>query len=175
MNRCHIVGLSAIAAISLAMLPASAFAQQKQHVSYKSLAENTKYTQQNVIDVGDVPGHQVRIYEIRRTFPTNPPVINGLKLAEQWTRGTSDYIDNNGTSTTYGVYVMENGDKFFTRSSLVAQSPAPGKLSNLVIGTVTGATGKLAGMQGLVRSTGSAEPKAGVNENQTEIDYWFEK
>jgi hypothetical protein len=26
-----------------------------------------------------------------------------------------------------------------------------------------------------VRSTGSAEPKAGVNENQTDIDYWFNK
>jgi hypothetical protein len=26
-----------------------------------------------------------------------------------------------------------------------------------------------------VRSTGSAEPKAGVNETQTDIDYWFNK
>jgi hypothetical protein len=58
---------------------------------------------------------------------------------------------------------------------LLAQSPAPGKLNFWSTGTVTGATGKLAGMQGLVRSTGSAEPKAGVNETQTEIDYWFEK
>jgi hypothetical protein len=174
MNRRH-VGLTAIAAIGLAMLPASAFAQQKQHVSYKSPAENTKYTQQTILDVGDVPGHQVRLFEIHRTYPANAPVINGLKLAEQWTRGASDYIDTNGTSTTYGIYVMENGDKFFTRSSLVAHSPAPGKLTNLVTGTITGATGKLAGMQGLVQSTGSAEPKAGVNDNQTVIDYWFEK
>ena len=174
-NRRHLIGLSAITGIGLASLLASAFAQEKQHVSYKSLPENTKYTQQNIIDVGDVPGHQVRIYEIHRTFPTDPPMINGLKLVEQWSRGASDYIDNNGTNTSYGVYVMENGDKFFTHSSLVAQSPAPGKLNTWTTGTVTGATGKLAGMRGLVRSTGSAEPKAGVNETKTEIDYWFEK
>jgi hypothetical protein len=168
--------LAAAAVLGLTVaIPAGALAQQRQHVSYKSLTENTKYTQQNIIDVGDTPGHQVRLYEIHRTYPTNPPVINGLKLVEQWTRGTSDYIDNNGTSTTYGVYVMENGDKFFVRSSLVAQSPSPGKLANLVTGTITGATGKLAGLQGLVRSTGSAEPKAGVNENQTDIEYWFAK
>jgi hypothetical protein len=168
--------LAAAAVLGLtAPMSVGAFAQQMQHVSYKSLPENTKYTQQNIIDVGDMAGHQVRLYEIHRTYPTNPPVINGLKLAEQWTRGTSDYIDNNGTGTTYGVYVMENGDKFFVRSSLVAQSPAPGKLTNLVTGTITGATGKLAGMQGVVRSMGSAEPKAGVNENQTDIEYWFAK
>jgi hypothetical protein len=87
------------------------------HVSYKFLPENTKFTQQNIIDVGDAPGHQVRIIEIHRTFPTNPPMFNGLKLVEQWSRGTSDYIDNNGSATTYGVFIMENGDKFFTRSS----------------------------------------------------------
>lgn len=157
-------------------LPSSdAIAQQKQHVSYKSPPENAKYTQQTIIDVGDVPGHQVRLFEIHRTHPANQPVVDGLKMMEQWTRGSSDYIDNNGSSVTYGIYVFENGDKFFTRSSLVAQSPAPGKLTNLVVGTITGGTGKLAGIQGLVRSTGSAEPKAGVNETQTEIDYWFNK
>src|SRR5260370_2080412 len=108
MNRIIPPTLTAIMFLCLAVaLPTGgAVAQQNQHVFYKTTAENSKYTQQNVIDVGDVPGHQVRIYEIHRTYPTNPPVINGLKLVEQWTRGTSDYIDNNGTSTTYGVYVL---------------------------------------------------------------------
>ena len=161
----------ALLSMAIALQASDAAAQQKQHVSYKTTAANSKYTQQNVIDVGDVPDHQVRIYEIHRTYPTNPPVINGLKLAEQWTRGTSDYIDNNGTSTTYGVYVLENGDKFFVRSSLVAQSGVPGKLTNSVIGIITGGTGKLAGIQGIVRSSGTAEPKAGLNDNSTDIDY----
>jgi hypothetical protein len=160
---------------AIALPTGNAMAQEKQHVSYKSPAENAKYTQQTILDVGDAPGHQVRLFEIHRTYPANQPVVAGLKLVEQWTRGSSDYVDNNGTSVTYGVYVFDNGDKFFTRSSLVAQSPGPGKLNNLVVGNITGGTGKLAAIQGVVRSTGSAEPKAGVNENQTDIDYWFNK
>ena len=164
-----------LAVLGLCFLGADALAQQKQHVSYKVTSENSKYTQQHVIDVGDLPGHQVRIFELHRTFPSNPPVINGLKLSEQWTRSATDYIDNTGSSVTYGVYIMENGDKFFTRGNLVAQSPAPGKLNNWVAGTITGGTGKLAGIQGVIRSSGSAEPKAGTNETQTDIDYWFDK
>jgi len=73
------------------------------------------------------------------------------------------------------VYVLENGDKFFTRSSLVAHSAGSGKLTNVTVGNITGGTGKLAGIQGIVRTSGSAEPKAGVNEVQTDIEYSIEK
>src|SRR6266436_3923415 len=111
--------LTAITMLCLAVaLPAGdAVAQQKQKVSYKTPPENTKYTQQNLLEVGDVPGHQVRIYEIHRSYPNNAPVINGVKLKEQWTRGMSDYTDNNGPNTNYSFYVLENGDKFFTQAS----------------------------------------------------------
>jgi hypothetical protein len=40
-------------------------------------------------------------------------VINGVAIKEQRTRAISEYTDNNGPGTTYGVYVLENGDKFF--------------------------------------------------------------
>jgi hypothetical protein len=93
MNRVTAFTLTTMALLSLAVaLPAAdAVAQQKQRISYKVSAENSKYTQQHVIDVGDVPGHQVRVYEIYRSFPNNAPVINGLKMKETWTRATSDY------------------------------------------------------------------------------------
>jgi hypothetical protein len=176
MNRRSTLNISATAALGLALSVSNAVAQQKQHVSYKSPSEkNAKYTQQQAIDVGDMSGHQVRVYEIHRTFPTNPPVINGLKLAETWTRAISDYVDNNGMSINYTVYVLENGDKFFTRGTLVAQSVEPGKLSNSIASIITGGTGKVAGIHGIVRSSGVAEPKAGVNENQTDIDYSIDK
>jgi hypothetical protein len=50
-----------------------------------------------------------------------------------------------------------------------------GKITTTSAGTITGATGKLVGMQGIIRTTGTAQPTAGVNENQTDIEYWFQK
>ena len=177
MNRVTAFTLTTMALLSLAVaLPAAdAVAQQKQHISYKVSAENSKYTQQHVIDVGDVPGHQVRVYEIYRSFPSNAPVINGLKVKETWTRATSDYTDGNGTSTTYGVMTMETGDKIFTRGALVAQSAGGGKLTATGVATITGGTGKLAGIQGTTRSVTQADLKAGFNETQNELEYWMEK
>jgi hypothetical protein len=175
MNRRNALNLYAIAALGLALSTSNAMAQQKQHVSFKTPAENTKYTQQQAIDVGDVPGHQVRVYEIHRTYPNNAPVINGVKLVESWSRGITDYIDGNGPNTTYNIYILENGDKFFTRAALVAQSLGSGKIATTSAGSITSGTGKLAGIQGIIRTTGTAEPKAGVNENLTEIDYSIEK
>jgi hypothetical protein len=173
MNRRTKLTLTTVAllCLAIAVLAGGASAQQAQHVSYKVGAENSKYTQQQFLDVGDVAAHQVRSFEIYRTFPANAPVINGVKMKEQWTRGISDYVDNNGTATTYSVYVLENGDKFFTRGTTLARSAGPGKLTNMTVSYISGGTGKLAGIQGFVRTTGSAEPKAGVNETQVEIEY----
>jgi hypothetical protein len=97
MNRRATLTLATMAALlSGIALPANeALAQEKQHVSYKVTAENSKYTQQQFLDVGDIPGHQVRSFEIYRSFPSNPAVINDAKLKETWTRGVSDYINNN--------------------------------------------------------------------------------
>jgi hypothetical protein len=161
--------------VATVLAAVDAAAQEKQQVSFKTSAENTKYTQQHMIDVGDFPGHQVRVYEIHRTFPNNAPVVSGVAIKEQWTRAISDYTDNNGPGTTYGIYVLENGDKFFTRSSLVAQSTGAGKLTASTVGYITGGTGKFAGIKGIVRTVNTADPKAGVNEGQTEIEYTLAK
>ncbi len=160
----------ALLLLAVALPAGDAVAQEKQHVSFKSPAEDTKYPQQQVIDVGDVPGHQVRIFEIHRTYPTNAPVIAGMKLVEQWTRGLSDLTDNNGTAVTYGVYVLENGDKFFVRSTVLDKSAGAGKLVNWVVGTITGGTGKLAGIQGVVRSTecGGAQKRTSTRTTSTD-------
>jgi hypothetical protein len=91
-----------VAAIAMLSLPASrALAQNSQRVFFPTSAENTQYTQQHVIEVDDAPGHQVRVFEIHRTFPKDPPVIGGLRLKEEWNRGMSDYTDNSGPATYY--------------------------------------------------------------------------
>ena len=102
-------------------------------------------------------------------------MINGIKLKEQWTRGVSDYIDTNGTAFNYNIFVMENGDKFFVRTSVLAQnnSKPDGSKQSVATSTgfITGGTGKLAGITGFVRSVNVFDPKAGLNEGQTEIEY----
>jgi hypothetical protein len=54
-----------------------ALAEQKQRLIFKVDAANTKYPQQYTIDVDDVPGHQVRLFEIRRTYPSDAPASTG--------------------------------------------------------------------------------------------------
>ena len=90
------IALGITITIGMALTAPVAVAQQKHHVSYDTPATQTTYTQQHIIDVGDIPGHQARLFEIRRTYGNDAPLINGSKLKEQWTRGMSDYIDNNG-------------------------------------------------------------------------------
>ena len=40
------------------------------------------YTQQHEIEVGDVPGHKVRIFEIRAKFTDEAPRYAGVKVVE---------------------------------------------------------------------------------------------
>lgn len=153
----------------------SAWAQEKQKISYKVTADNSKYTQRNTIDVGDEPGHQLTLFEIHRTFPSNAPVIGGVKLKETFTRGYADYINSNGLSVNYTVYTLDNGDKFYSHSSTMGQADAAGKRTTVGVGQILGGTGKFAAMKGLVRSTGVSDGKANFNETQTEIEYWIAK
>lgn len=172
MNRRTALTLTTMALLCLAVaLPAgNAVAGEKQKVSFKAPAENSTYAQQLNIDVADVPNHIVRIFDIRYTFPNNAPVINGLKLVESREHGTADRIDGNGPGTSYWVFMMENGDRFFARSASVVQTTS-GKLSATQVGYITGGTGKFVGMQGIVRTSVSFNPTAGFAETQADIEY----
>jgi hypothetical protein len=159
------------AAMAMLSLPATdLLANESQRVFFPTSAENTKYTQQHLIEVGDVPGHHVRLFEIRRTFPNDPPIIGGLALKEEWNRGVSDYTDSSGPASFYGVYVLENCDKFFTYSTAVSRKAGAG-LSAVTVGRITGGTGKFANMRGTIYAVRTADPSAGINEGQTEIEY----
>ena len=171
MNR---LGLASVAGLCLVMsLPAgTAVAQQKQQVSFKVPAENIKYGVQQNVAVGDELGHIVRVFELHQTFPSNAPVISGLKLAETWQRGIADIADGAGTTSSYYVFVMENGDKFFVRNANVIQPAAAGKLVATGVGHITGGTGKLEKIQGIARQLTTFDPIAGVaGDSQMEIEY----
>lgn len=148
----------------------NAIAQEKQHASIKSSNENNKITQQQNVEVGDIPNHVVRVYEVRRTFPNNAPSVNGLKLVEEWDRGTIDLTGGYGTGPSYMTFVFENGDKLFVRGAIVVQT-ASGKLNSTNVGTITGGTGKLATVQGVLHGVTNFDYKTGFTENQGELEY----
>jgi len=105
-------------------------------------------------------------------FPSNAPVISGLKLAETWQRGIADIADGAGTTSSYYVFVMENGDKFFVRNANVIQPAAAGKLVATGVGHITGGTGKLEKIQGIARQLTTFDPIAGVaGDSQMDIEY----
>jgi hypothetical protein len=158
----------------LCLAAGNGIAQEKKHVSFKAPAENSKFTQQLIVDVGDVPDHIVRAFEIHFTYPNNAPVINGLKLAETWGRGITDYIDGNGSATVYVVIAMENGDRVFARVTGVTSKTSE-KLAATQVGYITGGTGKLAEMRGIVRISSNFDYKTGFNESQFDIDYLIDK
>jgi hypothetical protein len=159
-----------ICAVAALFIDNQAVAQQ--HVSVKNSAENAKYIVSQNVDIGDIPNHIVRIFEIRRTFPNNTPVINGLKVVEEWDRGVVELIDGNGSAApNYIIYTMENGDKLFTRIASLVQTTPDGKLTISTVGYITGGTGKLAGIQGTVRGSANTDYKTGFNESQVDIEY----
>jgi hypothetical protein len=176
MNRPTTLMLTTMALLFLAAaLPAgSANAQEKQRISFKMPAENTKYTQSVSLSVPDVPNHILRAYDVHTTYANNAPVINGVKLVESSITGIGDRFDGSGDGRRYYVFVMENGDKFFVRDSQTVQNRS-GKTNDSGSGLITGGTGKLAGMHGLVLQSGSFDIKAGLAESQFDIEYWIEK
>ena len=63
----------------------------------------------------------------------------GLSLSRIGTGVLLTVLHGSGSATVYTAFTMENGDKFFARSSLVIDSTA-GKLTATQVGRITGGT-----------------------------------
>ena len=166
--------------ISLAVCGISAAtAQEKCKMSWDVPAANSNFTQQHVIDVGDVPGHQVRILELHRVFPDDKPNCEGLKRVESWNRGYSDYVDRNGHTWGYLIVVLENGDKIFGELSgttqTVANPDGSKKSTATVVTKYTGGTGKYQGIRGIEQGISVFDPDKNLNQGHFEAEYWIEK
>jgi len=175
-NR-HALGLLLPAV--LVCLSGHGMAQEKQQTSWKVPEANTKYTQRLNIDVGDVPGHVVRIYEIQRKFADPPPVFAGTRAVEGWDRGHADYVNLNGPSWGYTIFDMANGDKVFAHFNGAVRTTvgSDGKKQTVYSGTtlLTGGTGKFKGIRGLFHEIDNVDIAAGISETNGTGEYWFEK
>jgi hypothetical protein len=173
-------GLLLAAAVALfSFSPGELAAQEKCKMKWEVPAANAKYTEQHVIDVGDVPGHQIRIFELHRTFPNDQPNCEGLKRVEEWNHGYSDYIERNGRAWGYVTTVFENGDKIFGEWSGTSQTvvAADGSKKSTFSGVVvyTGGTGRYQGVRGLERDSVVFDPEKNFNQSQSEAEYWLQK
>ena len=158
---------------------AEALAQEKCKMSWEIPPANATYTGQHAFDVEDVPGHQVRIFEIRRTLADEEPNCEGLKLVEQWLRGYSDYVERNGPTWGYSVTLLENGDKIFAAFSGAVQTTVNPDGSHTTEATTvhkwTGGTGQYQGVRGIQRETTVFDPDTNFNETRAEVEYWLDK
>ena len=137
--------------VALILFAPQVSAQNRCKMSWESPPSDTKYHQQLALDVGDIPGHQIQIFELHRVYSDAKPNCEGLKWVEQWARGFRDVIDRNGHVWDYDVKTFENGDKIFARndgSSQTVVSPDGAKKSTATgVTTLTGGTGKFRGIQ----------------------------
>jgi hypothetical protein len=152
-------------------------AQERCKVSEDATAAKSNYTQQQVLDVGDVPGHQIRVFELHRTYANDKPNCEHLKRAESWTRAYSDYIDRNGRAWGYEVTSLENGDKIFAQFDGTSQTmvAADGSKKSTFTGVTryTGGTGKYEGIRGFLRTSVVFDLDKNMNQQQTEGEYWL--
>jgi hypothetical protein len=132
-----------------------------------------------MIDVGDIPGHQVRIFEIHRTPSNAKANCEGHTIVESWDHGYSDYININGRAWGYSVITLDNGDKIYTNYSGTSQTTfaADGSRKSAYTGVYifAGGTGKYRGIRGMGKNLSNFDPKTGFNENQWEEEYWIEE
>jgi hypothetical protein len=178
-SRLSLAALILTTGCMLSFASLNAHAQEKIKYSFSGKAESSKYGQQHTIDVGDVPGHQLRVAELNVKYGADAPEFAGVKAVEIRTRLMSDYIDNSGRLTVYGVMHMANGDRIYQRQDGLTHTSVAAdgsrKTSFSTVTTLTGGTGKFATIRGVLRGTGFADFKAGTSGTSTEGEYWFEK
>ena len=171
--------LAVLVAAWLGAVSGAALAQERHKYSFKAPPGTTKFAQTQVLDVGDVPGHQMRITESLSKYPGDAPVFAGVKVTEARGVLVSDYVEGSGTALTYIVSTLENGDKIFSRATILTHTSvgADGarRTSFTSVTTLTGGTGKFTNIRGTLRGSGFSDMKSGTSGTVAEGEYWFEK
>lgn len=160
------------------ILPEAAVAQQKMKYIFSAIVQG-KYIEQHVLEVGDIPGHQIRVAALNTKYAEDAPVFDGVKVAESSSWLSSDYINGSGRFLQYSILQMANGDKIYqniegqTQTSIASDGGR--KTSYSTVTLIKGGTGKFATIRGILRGSGVTDFKTGPTNNPVEGEYWFEK
>lgn len=168
-----------IAALLLAGGIGPAVGQDRCKMAFNVPAADTTYPVQHTIDVGDGPGHQVRIFELKRKVSNARANCEGHKVTESRQWGYSDYVERNGRSWGYGEHVLDNGDKIFfvfdgTTRTVAGPDGSP-QSTYTGIDLWKGGTGRYQGVRGIERQTAAFNPEKNLNEATFEAEYGLAK
>jgi hypothetical protein len=180
-DRKFLIPIVALLVLATISSPGTASAQQRYPIEVRSeWTLEGRYTKQHVIDVGDVPGHQLRILEIYRTYNEKSRfAVSGVKVKESFIWGFTDYITGIGTALAYGVWILEDGEKVFSERSGSSQTQPTGAGSyyGTYHGTlkITGGTGRYRGIRGTMTEVVefNTDLDRGYNRQHGIGEYWF--
>lgn len=171
--------VACLSALALNLAAGEALAQEKHKYFFKPPPGTTKFTQTHLLDVGDVPGHQVRIAEVQSKYGDDAPVYDGVKVRDIRSVLVSDYVAGTGNAFIHSVSTLENGDKVYSRTDIMAHTTVgeggARRTSFTSVVTLTGGTGRFKGIRGTLRGGGFSDMKTGTSGTQTEGEYWFEQ
>ena len=155
-------------------IASQAWAQQKYTIPPTPEGPN-QYLQEYAIDVGDIPGHQVRIYQLHMDYPKRDLAFAGVIVKERVMTDMTDYVNQNGLFTGYSVYTLEDGNKVFSRFTGTTQVDSAGGRKFVFVENFVGGTGKFKGMRGQLRGGGERAPGASSLTAETSGEYWIEE
>jgi hypothetical protein len=175
MSRIHLFALAAGFLGVIALGAASqAWAQQKYTIPRTPEGPN-KYLNEYTIDVGDEPGHQVRIYQIRMEYPERDFAFAGVTVKERVMTDMTDFVNQSGLFVGYSVYTLEDGNKVFSRFTGTTQTDNAVGRKFVFVENFVGGTGKFKGMRGQLRGSGERAPGAKSLTAETSGEYWIEE
>ena len=149
------------------------WAQQKYAIT-SAPNSNSQYLQEHIIEVDDVPGHRLRLYEIRQDYPQRDLAFAGVVVKQGLSRNVSDAINGNGSFTYYMVYTLEDGNKVFARGTGMTQADPGVGYRFVLVENFVGGTGKFKGIRGQARGGGTRAPGASSLAVEWTGESWIE-
>ena len=180
----RLIALSGMAVLAglVTVFCTSVGAQQKQSLMISSEGVKSRYIQQHIIDVDDVPGHQIRVQESQRTYPPDKQfTVDGEHVVEWWIRSFTNYTNGIGPSWGYQTWITEKGNKIFleTYGTTEAAATETGSRRGTYHGTsrIVGGTGRFSKIRGLFVDVSKfdSDQKAGYSLSDGHGEYWFEQ
>ena len=151
-----------------------AAAQQKYTISQPANAIS-KFTQEHSIEVRDVEGHKLRVYEVSNEYPQNDLAFAGVAVTKMLSHGVSDSVNGSGSFMAYNVFTMADGNKVFVRVTGTTQSHPAGGNRSASVENFVGGTGQFKGIRGQMRNTIQRAPGSSALDVQVSGEYWIEE